>query len=325
MLTNIKNLSTKAKIALGAAAALLVAAGVGLAVWQPWNQAEPAPEDPVNTPQQVQTPAEPENQGPKLQVGNESVDCTVYSGTGWSIYVPEDWDARETERGAAFGGGAMEVVHGDEAAYEGTFVSLAPGKNGGLTRMFYTGDGAGGSWTVTCAAPDGDSWREVDKLTAELARTLKVGEDHPFAASYVLPAEPDWQEAEGMTVLFLDKDGFVLDEKVREAAEEFMLSWSEETKQLYTGQYRVEEITWDSSYTGLAEGYIDVFRAAVACEAAEGAEEAIKAGGGSVRDGWAETGIRLAVYHDGGSVERTEWLDGGASETWPAIAAALAE
>ena len=87
----------------------------------------------------------------------------------------------------------------------------------------------------------------------------------------------------------------------------------------------MEEIDWHSSYTGLTDGYIDVFRAAVACETAEGAEEAIKAGGGSVRDGWAEAGIYLAVYHDGGSVERTKWLDGADRDIWPAFAKALAE
>ena len=321
MLTKIKNLSKRGKIALGAAAALLAAAGVGAAVWQPWNQAGPAPEDPVNPPQQVQTPAEPEVQGPTLEVGGETVDCTVYNGVGWSICVPVDWDVSETERGAVFGGGAMEVARYEKMDYAGTFASIAPGDGGGLTRMFYTGDGAGGSWSVAGAA----SANFDDQLLAGLARTLTVGEDKPFAESYVLPAEPDWQEAEGMTVLFLDKDGFVLDDKVREAAEEFMLSWNEETKKLYTGQYRVEEIDWHSSYTGLTDGYIDVFRAAVACETAEGAEEAIKAGGGSVRDGWAEAGIYLAVYHDGGSVERTKWLDSAGLDIWPAFAKALAE
>ena len=57
-------------------------------------------------------------------MGGETVDCTVYSGVGWSICVPVDWDVSETERGAVFGGGAMEVARYEKMDYAGTFASI---------------------------------------------------------------------------------------------------------------------------------------------------------------------------------------------------------
>ena len=70
----------------------------------------------------------------------------------------------------------------------------------------------------------------------------------------MLPTEPDWQEAEGLTVLFLDKDGYVLDDKVQSAVESYMLSWSDEIKAAHTGQYRINGISWHSTFTGLRDG-----------------------------------------------------------------------
>ena len=63
-----------------------------------------------------------------------------------------------------------------------------------------------------------------------------------------------------MTVLFLDKDGYVLDDEVRKAVEAYMGGWSGETRALFTGEYRVEEIAWISSYSELVEEYVNVFR-----------------------------------------------------------------
>ena len=47
MLTKLKGLSTQMKVAAGAALAALLALGIGVAVWQPWNQpAEEPPKEP---------------------------------------------------------------------------------------------------------------------------------------------------------------------------------------------------------------------------------------------------------------------------------------
>ena len=127
----------------------------------------------------------------------------------------------------------------------------------------------------------------------------------------MLPAEPDWQEAEGLTVLFLDKDGYVLDDKIQNAVESYMLSWPDETKAAHTGQYRVNGIGWHSTFTGLRDGYIDVFRASVSYEQTGG--------------GWSlpTEGVLAAVYHDGGSVEKTKWLDESVVRSLPELAAQL--
>lgn len=312
MLTKIKNLSKGAKAALGAGVILLAAAGVGLGIWQPWNRAPQEPDAPVTPPQQVQGPTQPEVQGPQIQVGSETVNCTVYTGEGWSICVPEDWTAEKVgENGARLTSGdgaemSVEFLPGSD--YAGNFVSLSGG-GAERTLRFYAGIGEG-SPVITAAAP-ADRWREHEKLFAALARTLTVGAEKPFGEVFVVPPEPDWQEAEGLTVLFLDKDGFVLDEEVNKAVEAHMLAWPEEDREGYTGRYRVDAIAWDVSFTGLTENYIDVFRADVAFETGTG---------------WTDMpgGLLLAVYSDGSSVQRTQWLNGAAVESQEDVAAALA-
>lgn len=312
MLTKIKNLSKGAKAALGAGVVLLAAAGVGLGIWQPWNRAPQEPDAPVRPPQQVQGPSQPEVQGPQIQVGSETVNCTVYTGEGWSICVPEDWTAEQAgENGARLtsGDGAemlVEFLPGSD--YAGNFVSLSDA-GAERTLRFYAGIGEG-SPVITAAAP-ADRWREYEKLFAALARTLTVGTEKPFGEVFVVPPEPDWQEAEGLTVLFLDKDGFVLDEEVNKAVEAHMLAWPEEDREGCTGRYRVDAIAWDVSFTGLTENYIDVFRADVAFE---------------TDTGWTDMpgGLLLAVYSDGSSVQRTQWLNGAAVESQEEMAAALA-
>ena len=312
MLTKIKNLSKGAKAALGAGVALLAAAGIGLGIWQPWNRAPQEPDAPVTPPQQVQGPSQPEVQGPQIQVGSETVNCTVYTGEGWSICVPEDWTAEQAgENGARLTSGdgaemAVEFLPGSD--YAGNFVSLS-GDGAERTLRFYAGIGEG-SPVITAAAP-ADRWREYEKLFAALARTLTVGTEKPFGEVFVVPPEPDWQEAEGLTVLFLDKDGYVLDDKIQNAVESYMLSWPDETKAAHTGQYRVNGIGWHSTFTGLRDGYIDVFRASVSYEQTGG--------------GWSlpTEGVLAAVYHDGGSVEKTKWLDESVVRSLPELAAQL--
>ena len=73
----------------------------------------------------------------------------------------------------------------------------------------------------------------------------------------------------------------------------------------------MDAIAWDVSFTGLTENYIDVFRADVAFE---------------TDTGWTDMpgGLLLAVYSDGSSVQRTQWLNGAAVESQEEVAAALA-
>lgn len=313
MLTKLKGLSTRAKAALGSGLALLIAAGVGLGVWQPWNQTEPPPEDPVDQVQPAPAPQPPAEKQLSVKVGSEDVPCTLYEGDGWSIYVPDGWSVSATPDGIAMNDGAtvLEVARERQAGYDGAFVTAWAGENGGRALTFYASEGTDGGWSVTFGPADGEGWRKYEKLAAALARTLKAGDKEPFADSFVLPTEPDWQEAEGLTVLFLDKDGYVLDDKVQSAVESYMLSWSDEIKAAHTGQYRINGISWHSTFTGLRDGYIDVFRASVSYEQT----------GGS----WTlpTEGVLAAVYHDGGSVEKTKWLDESVVRSLPELAAQL--
>ena len=313
MLTKLKGLSTRAKIALGSGLALLIAAGVGLGVWQPWNQDEEPPKEPVNQTEPAPAPQPPAEKQLSVKVGSEDVPCTLYEGDGWSIYVPDGWTVSGTPDGIAINDGAtvLEVAQERQAGYDGTFVTAWAGENGTKALTFYASEGAGGGWSVTFGPADDEGWRKYEKLAAALARTLKAGDKEPFADSFVLPTEPDWQEAEGLTVLFLDKDGYVLDDKVQSAVESYMLSWSDEIKAAHTGQYRINGISWHSTFTGLRDGYIDVFRASVSYEQT----------GGS----WTlpTEGVLAAVYHDGGSVEKTKWLDESVVRSLPELAAQL--
>lgn len=312
MLTKLKGLSKRAKIALGSGLALLVAAGAGLGIWQPWNQAEEPRTEPVEQTEPAPAPQPPAEKQLSVKAGGEEVPCTLYQGDGWSIFVPDGWTVSGTPDGIAVNDGAtvLEVAQERQAGYEGTFVA-AWASESGRAMTFYASQGSGGGWSVTFGPLDGEGWRKYEKLAAALARTLKAGDWEPFAESFVLPTEPDWQEAEGLTVLFLDKDGYVLDDTVQNAVESYMLSWTDETKAAYTGQYRIDGIGWHSTFTGLRDGYIDVFRASVAYEQANG--------------GWSqpEEGVLAAVYHDGGSVEKTKWLDESAVRSLPELAAQL--
>lgn len=333
MLTKLKGLSKQAKIAIGAGLACLAALGIGLAVWQPWNQEEQVQVEPPPQ-QQVQTPQDKTEKGPSIQVGSEEIPCSVYTAAdGWTICVPEGWEAAGLgDNGTVFSsedGAQLSVLTAEgSGGFNGGFVNLSTLTGDERTMLFYSGSDQGSCYVYGDAkAAD---WNRYGRLFAAMARTLTLpgGNTAPFAENYVLPQEPDWQEAEGLTVLFLDKDGFVLDERIQDAVEEYMRSWPVEDRSDYTGQYRVNRIIWAGTYAGVAnagqeasDGYIDVFRADVQYRVSEGASIE----GVEIVDGWAsrDGGVYLAVFHDGGTVEKTQWRVCDSSVGWPSLAADL--
>jgi len=302
MLTKLKNLSTQAKVAIGSALAALLALGIGVAAWQPWNQPpeEEPPKEPDSQQQEPVTP--PVEDGLSVEVNGEEVPCTLYEGTGWSIYTPEDWEAAPVTEGngAVFtspDGAEVQVDFRPVSGGTGAFVSLAAVDEDGRQLQFCNGGGEG-SPVVTGRAP-GAQWKQYEDLFTALAKTLTVGTETPFDQVYVLPQEPDWQVAEGYTVLFLEKDGVILNDKAQEAVEEYMRSWPAEDQTIYTGQYRINSIDWVADYTGLSDGYIDVFRVRVQYRVAEGGEEALKGQDGvTVVDGWATLPEHLNLVYD---------------------------
>lgn len=331
MLEKLKSLSMGAKVGIASGAVLLAAAGVGLGITQPWNnQEETLPPDPP--PVQQEVPDEPEkkpDEGLSVRAGNEVVRCTLYEGDGWSIYVPEGWSAeKEGENGARFSSGdgaemTVEFLPGSD--YQGTFVNLSSQEKE-QTLLFHKGTGEG-SPAVSGIGPV-SRWDRYGKLFTALARTLDVGGEKPFEEVYIIPQTPDWQEAEGKTVLFLDKDGYIVDDPVMEAVESYMKSWPEEARKNYTGQYRINDIQWASSYTGITEdGYIDVFRADVQYRVAQGAEEDLKAQDGGVKivNGWASgmTDVFVALSHDGGIVENVQGIQAADTSDWVGFASQL--
>ena len=330
LLEKISALSTGAKVGIASGAVLVAAAGIGLGVTQPWNQQNQLPVD--TPPVQQEAPQEPVKQEEKklsVRAGNDVVECELYEGTGWSIYVPAGWSAEKTgENNARFSSGdgaQMEVQFLPGSDFEGDFVNLsASGTNHVL--QFHQGGGEG-SPLVTGTGAIGQ-WSFYSKLFTALARTLTVGEQTPFGEVYIIPQPADWQKAEGVTVLFLDKDGFVVDDRMQAAVETYMKTWSDDVRRFYTGQYRLNDIQWAASYTGIAdEGYIDVFKADVQYRVADGGEEALKEydAGITVVDGWASglDCLFLAVFHDGGSVDKTQEILAPDVQDWVSFAAQL--
>lgn len=284
MLTKLKELSTQAKVAIGAGLAALLALGIGVAVWQPWNQAEEPPQEPEDQQQEIVLPPADTEQRLSVRANGQDVPCTLYEGDGWTVYVPEGWEAKPAGSGAAFTSpdGAEMSVDFLNAGAEDLMALTAPDD---ATRQLQF---VNGSTLLTGRAPKSRWEAQYEKLFAALAKTLTVGTDTPFTDSYIIPQEPDWQEADGMTVLFQDKDGVVLDDMVEKAVEDYMRTWPQEDRALYTGQYRVNGIDWTASYTGLSDGYIDVFRARVQYRVAGDALEEVTARDGvTVVDGWA--------------------------------------
>lgn len=300
MPTKFQELSTSAKFAIGAGLAALLAVGVGVAVWQPWNQAEDPPREPDAVQQEPAAPQEPvEEQRLSVKAGGEDVPCTLYQGDGWSILAPDGWKSEGTGTGAAFtseDGAEMTVDFRDPDRGAQRFFILSEPENGVRQLQFCGGEGGA---MVTCRALE-SKWNRYEKLFTALVKTLTVGTQEPFAGSYALPQEPDWQVAEGMTILFSDKDGVVLDGMVEKAVEEYMLSWPTEDRAIYTGQYRINGVDWVASFTGLSDPYIDVFRARVQYRVAADGEEAVKAREGvTVADGWATLPDRVHLVFTG--------------------------
>lgn len=304
-----KKLSKRAKIWLFSGLGALVVLAVVLAVWQPWKEPE-EPSQPQGPGQPVEQDKEPEEKGLTLTVGNEEIPAVRYTGEGWSILIPETWKRETVDGSGVFTQdeerGGPQVLISRSSGYFGTFMSLAPeeGEDGpGLVRRFYTG-GADESWQVSCRAQTRD-WAQADKLMTAVARSFTLGEETPFARLYPAAVEPDWQNDEGHTALFLDKSGYLVEEGASDAVRDHMLAWSDEVKKCFTGQYRLEDLTWAGSYTGLGEGYIDIFTAPVWYERAQGEELPLILESDRVqKDGWLQDWERLAaaVCHDGSEV-----------------------
>ena len=264
-------MSKKAKIWLFSGLGALAVLAIVLAVWQPWKQNET--EESQGPGQLVdKDKTETEEKGLFLTVGNEEIPAVRYKVEGWSILIPETWKQEMVEESGVFTQddqrGGPQVLVSPDGGYFGTFMSLEPeeGEDGpGLVRRFYV-SGVGGNWQVSCRAL-AKSWTQADKLMTAAARSFTLGEETPFAQLYPLAMEPDWQNDGGHTALFLDKSGYLVEEGLGNAVRDRMLAWSDEMKKAFTGQYRLEDLTWVGSYTGIGEGYIDVFTTPVWYEA----------------------------------------------------------
>ena len=302
-------MSKKAKIWLFSGLGALAVLAIVLAVWQPWKQDET--EESQGPGQLVdKDETETEEKGLFLTVGNEEIPAVRYKVEGWSILIPETWKQEMVEESGVFTQddqrGGPQVLVSPDGGYFGTFMSLEPeeGEDGpGLVRRFYV-SGVGGNWQVSCRAL-AKSWTQADKLMTAAARSFTLGEETPFAQLYPLAMEPDWQNDGGHTALFLDKSGYLVEEGLGNAVRDRMLAWSDEMKKAFTGQYRLEDLTWVGSYTGIGEGYIDIFAAPVWYERAEEEELPLIIGSDWVqKDGWMQDWERLAaaVCHDGSAV-----------------------
>ncbi|MDE7261294.1 MAG: hypothetical protein K2N78_04420 [Oscillospiraceae bacterium] len=312
-MASLKDLSTQAKVAIVAGVAAVAAIGVGVAVWQPWNQTAEPPQEPAADQQEPVTPPAPAAKGLSVRANGEEVPCTLYEGEGWSVYVPEGWEARPAGSGAVFtsSDGAEMTVDFQDANGGKDFIALSAPEEIVRQLQFVNGN------TLLAGSASKSRWTaQYEKLFAALAKTLTVGTDTPFAESYIIPQEPDWQEADGMTVLFQDKDGVVLDDMVEKAVEDYMLSWSQEDREIYTGQYRINGIDWTASYTGLSSSYIDVFRARVQYRvAADKLEEAAAREGVTVVDGWASLTERVHLVF-GDDVTKPQTVIAPETEDW---------
>ena len=81
MLETLRNLSGKAKAGIIGGVVLLAAAGIGVGVWQPWNQPEDLPDEPDDQRQEeLQEPEKKPDKGLSLQVSGEKVPCVLYEG-----------------------------------------------------------------------------------------------------------------------------------------------------------------------------------------------------------------------------------------------------
>lgn len=307
-----KTLTKKAKAAVIGSVAGLAALALGVGLWQPWKQ--PAPADPVEPPRQTEpAPQPPEEKGPTLAVGGEEIPCTIFEGDGWSIWVPEGWEILEKGEDylhltSARRDASIIVGTPLEENFAVSFRSLSRWGNDGAdtegktARAFYSAGYEPHGWEIWCHA-ETDAWEDYDKLMTAVARTFSDGEIQTFADA-TLAHEPAWQEVEGKTVLWLDKDGYVVDDGMEKTAAEEFSSWGVERQSEFTGRYRLAPIRWAGSYVGLTGDFVDVFESQPWYEVAPGCEPLL-AGGAVLEDGWwSNLGIRLdlAVIHDGEEV-----------------------
>ncbi len=316
------SLTKKAKVALGCAGAGVLALAVGLGIWQPWVKPE-QPEEPSSGVQgEVLPPAENKEDKLTLSVGGEKIPCTIFEGDGWQIYVPEGWQAEKTVDHVAIQKDSdvyMTVIGPLEDAYAGGFVHIYPihtSEGRIISRQFYADDGEN-VWRVDCNAPE-DAWNDSQKLMTAMVRTMTVGGEKIFSGLSPVASEPDWQIIDGDTLLWMDKDAYVVDDALKAQVEGEMMAWDKEMKVNFTGQYRIDELTWAGSYTCVeGRAYVDVFCSQVWFEIVEGKEEAItdwltpdndgtfvEAGGVYFVDGWLHgDAVYTVLFHDGSAVE----------------------
>ncbi len=307
-------------VAVGAVALI----GGGLLLWQPWNRAAdddntppPVTEDPVDTTEKT----EPDL---SITVGGKKVDCRLYQGDGWTIPVPMDWTIEEADgmvhfypEGSSADGTCLTVTVTDSAEYDGSFIAIGAkefaDKQTGVERMFYYGGSRG--YEVSCALQAEDR-EDYEKTMTAMARTMTIGTERPFASLYPMASEPEWQVVDDEVVLFLDKDGVDIESVAATAIESRMNGWDNDIKQYFTGKYRLGTPEWASSYTCVADDYIDVFRVEVEYQiAAGGADNIVLGAGQSIRGGWLSDKnavLYIAVFHDGSVVTKrvSAWGDG---------------
>lgn len=303
-----EKLKTKTMGYIAAGVVALGAVGAGLGITQPWKQDE-EPEPPA-PPQEVQT-SQPGRPDGYLTVGGKQIPCTLHEGDGWSILVPQEWriDGDETHLAAVPElGSSVELAVGPGSLEKGPRgVSCYRDDDGTMNRIFSLGEGEK-QLEVSCRAPE-DQWEDYKFTLAAMAKSFTVDGEQPFQAWSPLPEEPQWQMADGVTVLWLDKDGVALDGEAGKAVKAKMQAWDTDYRSYFTGKYRIEPLSWKASYTNLdCAPYVDIFVGQVRYELADPAKAPADAGGGvnSVVNGWYSNGIDdvcLAVLHDGESVK----------------------
>lgn len=310
-----------AAVAVGAVAVV----GGGLLLWQPWNRSAPDREG-LQQQQQNQKEETPvvEEVKPELTItiGGKSVDCMVYRGDGWTIPYPMDWTVEEGDGQVHFippesstDGTCLTVTVTDRADYTGTFNALGAktfGEENGYENLYYHGDGRGYAASGKMTESD---YELYEKTMRALMLSMTIGEEKPFTAVYPRADIPPWQLVDGEVVLFMDKDGVDLGSAAEQAVKARMSSWSNEKKTYFTGRYRLGTPAWASSYTCVAEDYIDVFCMTVEYEIVPGsADEIILEEGQMIRNGWLideSTLLYIAVFHDGSVVKNrvSAWGD----------------
>lgn len=308
---------TTAAIAVGAVALI----GGGVMLWQPWNREKPeeTPPPAVEQPEQ-QAPVEEQKPDLTITVAGQKVDCMLYRGDGWTIPYPMDWTVEEDGDNVHFippegskDSSSLTVTKSDKPVYKGSFISanqVEVGGKDGFERLFYHGDARG--FDVSCKMTD-EELETWEKTMTAMARTMTVGDERPFASLYPMASEPEWQLMDGEVVLFLDKDGVDVESIAEAAVRARMNGWSNEKKQNFTGQYRLGDPQWASSYTCVVDEYVDVFTLPVEYQVVSGKANDVKLEEGQmIRNGWLsdeKTVLYVVVYHDGSSVTRntTVW------------------